>query len=517
MLGYERRELFAATPGPTGLAIWKSAGMSVADQDQPERAAPDTMPSGEAMAAQIPAELLSSLCRHLNDDPASEIKVSELKRAASLALLDHRMEQADRLLAEAEAIDVAAANQSLENSRTRLPFAAATRAARGTLAVICNDERQAAKHYAAACRSLSFRDTAGRWQLTMAEGRLLLQLGRKQNDPLVLTEAIATFKAAVAMLDPGAPILQRAETNFVLAETLIEAGRMVSDTIGDIQAASVLEIAIAQFAESGREHERGAAEIMLGQCLDRLGQARSDPRLVAEAANLMESGLNRSGAINPSEHATITRSLGATLYALAELNPSPHNFARAAAALERIETDRNASQLAVDNALVGIKLGTALARAGAGIGDAAMIRRGIDRLLSTIAAAGGNTTRPPILAARMSHAEALLSLGEQEAVATSYEEAALIYADLVADMRGRPSSLIAAHAYSGLADALRATAAMTGITERLTDAISAKRKAHDIFEKAGDGPNVAKIERDLRAIYDLAHLIDVKSAFAKSA
>ena len=431
------------------------------------------------------------------------------------------MDTADRLLAEAEAIDIAAANLSIESNRVRLPFAAATRAARGSLASIRNDERQAAKHYAAATRSLSFRDTAGRWQLSMAEGRLLLRLGRKQNDPLIVTEAVAAFKTAVALLDQSTPEHQRAETNLALAEALIAAGRLVNDTIGDIQAAGFLETAIALFAAGGRQREQGATEIMLGQCLDRLGHARSDSRLLSEAAHYLEAGLERGGAANATDHAVVTRSLGATLYLLAEIEPSPANFTRAANALDRIESDADAPGSRPfsqdDTTLLAIKRATARARAGAGMGDVAMIRRGAALLTAIIDPAGDGAASQLQLAARLSLAEAMSAIGEHDKAAAPYEEAAIIYADIVADTNGQSSSLIAAHAYSGLADALRATAALTGNTERLTDAISAKRKAHDIFEKAGHGPFVAKMERDLRAIYDLAHLLGTHGGIAKSA
>jgi tetratricopeptide (TPR) repeat protein len=464
-----------------------------------------------------PAELLANLCRHLNDDPASETRVGELKRAAALALLDGQLDRADRLLAEAEAVDITAANQSLDQNRVRLPFAAATRAARGTLAALRPDERLAAKHYAAATRSLPFRDMHGRWQLTMAEGRLLRQLGRRQSDPVVMTEAIASFKTAVGMLDATTETIWQAQTYALLAETLIEAGGMVGDSIADVQAAGYLETATELYAACGRELERGAAEIKIGHCLERLGMARGDSRLLEQAVLALESGLERGGAATVADRAPVAISLANILYHLAEIEPSPARFARAAAALEAIDATTIAEMPEAEATLNVVKLGTALTRAGDGAGDGAMIRRGIVHLSAAIDAIDSASNSPLHSAARLSLAEALSSLGAHDRAVGPYEDAALIYADIIALTANWQSSLIAAHAYSGLADAMRATAAMTNHRARLIEAIDAKRRAHDIFEKIGHGTNVALMERDLQAMYDLSRLLAEAPALAKSA
>jgi tetratricopeptide (TPR) repeat protein len=464
-----------------------------------------------------PAELLADLCRHLNDDPASEMRVGELKRAAALALLDGQLDRADRLLAEAEAVDNTAANQSLDQNRVRLPFAAATRAARGTLAVLRPDERLAAKHYAAAARSMPFRDMHGRWQLTMAEGRLLRHLGRRESDPVVMTEAIASFKSAVGMLDATTETIRHAQTYALLAETLIEAGGMVGHSIADVQAAGYLETATELYAACGQEFERGAAEIQIGYCLERIGMTRGDQRLLEQAVLALESGLERGGAATATHRAPVARSLASILYHLAELEPSPQRFARAAAALEAIDAATLTDLPEAEATLNAVKLGTALARAGDGASDGVMIRRGIAHLTAAIDTIDSASNAPLHAAARLSLAEALSSLGAHDRAVGPYEDAALIYADIIALTANWQSSLIAAHAYSGLADAMRATAAMTNHRARLTEAIDAKRRAHDIFEKIGHGTNVALMERDLQAMYDLARLLAETPTLAKSA
>ncbi len=485
-----------------------------------EQRASGVAPAQAAAPASFDTVLVSELARHLNDGACSETKVRDLKRAAALALLEHRFDACDALLGEAETIDRAqinAAGAMASAPSQRASFAAATRAARGTLAALRQDDRTAARHYGLAMRGLPFTDYDGRWQLAMAEARVLRRLGEATKDPMPLTDAVGALKSALETLEGQINPLRRASTHRVLAEVLVEAGRMVGESIGDIQAVPHLEHAARYYEACQLYSEHASMQLLLGQCLERLAFVRQQVPLFDEAARAlhvsMESAEKAGGLSGIRSDAK--RALASVLFSLAEMFSTTDRYATAAAALEDALRDDAVSLDRDTTVVLTLQLGTALIRAGGGDGD--MLHRGVDVLRALLENLPEARSRRIKLAARINLAEGLAAIAGREKSDAAYDQAALVYGELVAELAGEGASVMAGHVASGLGDVLRASAALKSDVVLLDEAAAAKRKARKIFETAGIPASVTAMERDLRSIYDLAHLLAKPEVSAKSA
>jgi tetratricopeptide (TPR) repeat protein len=209
--------------------------------------------------------------------------VARLREDAARALAAGRFAETDRVLGEAEDLDVQAAQTDIEGARVRLASAAVTRSARGRIEELRADYRRAARHFAAATRFLPASERAGRWAYRMREAEALVKLGETTGDVAVLGEAAEAFAGAVSQVGRETSPDAWSNAQLRLASVLVVLADREGRSERLIEASQRLRPTIELLLEHKRVTECVEAGIMLGLALRRLGEATRDEASLAEA------------------------------------------------------------------------------------------------------------------------------------------------------------------------------------------------------------------------------------------
>jgi hypothetical protein len=116
--------------------------------------------------------------------------VGTLRAQAAHAVHAARYDLADRLLGQAEEIDLGAVREQVPNLDERKASAAETRAERGQIEELRCNYRAAAGHYAAAATCLPEADLPGRWRQVLHQAEALARQEAEQGDKSALDEAL---------------------------------------------------------------------------------------------------------------------------------------------------------------------------------------------------------------------------------------------------------------------------------------------------------------------------------------
>lgn len=152
----------------------------------------------EALSAQ--ADRIADLERRLEAlSNEGDAAVAALFAEARTALNEGRLQDTDRLLAEAAESDLAVIGRAdAEIDRRRLR-AGQTIAGRGQVAFVQANYLIAADHFARAAQTLPQVAIEARWQYTMWRGEALKEQTRVFGDPEPLQQAIAAYEAALVL------------------------------------------------------------------------------------------------------------------------------------------------------------------------------------------------------------------------------------------------------------------------------------------------------------------------------
>ena len=197
---------------------------------------------------------------------AADPQVAELRDAASAAIEAAEYDQADALLADAEAAELKAMRRLQAALEERALSAAAIRTQRGELARTKLDYRMAASHFSAATELVPAGHDDMRTDYLLRQASALNGQGTEFGDNAALQQAIAVLHKALKLRPREEAPLDWAEIQIELGQALRELGERETGT-------TRLEEAITAFREAFKEYKRPRVPLKWAETQTRLGIA----------------------------------------------------------------------------------------------------------------------------------------------------------------------------------------------------------------------------------------------------
>lgn len=255
------------------------------------------------------AEEYSELDGWLTRPADFDAAVGTLRAQAAAAMAAGRLDLADRLLAQAEDIDVAVARERIENEGLHLGRASETRVLRGKIEELRGEYRAAAAHQSAAAGYLAPDDARGKWRMMMRQAQLLARQAEEYGDIQSLQQAVALYQPCLH-LRPRSASKDWAATQHMFGRLLLRLSEFRDDQ---------------QILSDAVEACRAAADELFGQ---------REPMRWAQATSDYATALNSLGE-RTGDHVALTDALSAQRETLAVFSraTSPQDWAQAQIAL----------------------------------------------------------------------------------------------------------------------------------------------------------------------------------------
>lgn len=312
--------------------------------------------------AEVAEQYKSAMERLAALDPQDPI-TRDLVSRADAAIKSGQLDQADRLVDQAEQAELVAARQAEQLARQaqaaadqRLLRAAADREVRGNIAMTRLQYLQAAHHFEEAVNLVpaGHPDEKGRFLLDQAEA--LYRQGDERGDNAALVDSIAAYKLALREYPSDQAPLQWAVIQNSLGNALVKLGARESDTAqleGAVSAYRAALGAVAPYYAALEEdtHSRlvwihwAMIQMNLGSALTALGERENGTTRLEEAVFAYRAALEeRTRERAPLDWAMTESNLGCALLRLGEREGSTARLKEAVvaykAALEELTRDR---------------------------------------------------------------------------------------------------------------------------------------------------------------------------------
>ena len=274
-------------------------------------------------------ELDARLTRPAEFDAA----VATLRAQSAAAISSGRIDLADRLLAQAEDVDLEAAREQIENEVRHLAQASETRMLRGTLEALRGQYRTAAAHCASAASYLPPDDARGRWQLILRQAQVLAREAEERGDLHALEHAVALHQTCLQLRPRQASSKEWAITQHVFGILHFRLGECHGDTAHLHQAVQACRAAADELTGQ-REPMRWAQALAdAAVALHRLGERTGDQAALSDAlAAQRETLAVFTRTASPQDWAQAQIGIAGTLLLIAMRDGSNHRLAEAVAA-----------------------------------------------------------------------------------------------------------------------------------------------------------------------------------------
>ena len=309
-------------------------------------------------------DLTDRLNRLSNADPV----VTQLRAEASTALTSGLFEQADKLLADAEARDLSGLEDIEALARQKRLSAADSRAQRAAAAMLrINSDayREAAAHYAEASRIAAATDELKAREYLRGQAAALVKLGDEFGDNVSLRSAIDLLKSKPAGGD-------RAKDPLDWATTLSNLGYALAMLGARERGAEKLEEAVAAYYAALEEQTRertpfawASLQNNLGNALGALGARESGTGRLQEAVNAYHAALEEwTREKAPHQWAGIQHNIGLALWRISERDSGVEKLEEAVASYHAALKEWTRERVPLRWAQIQNNLGNALSTLG---------------------------------------------------------------------------------------------------------------------------------------------------------
>lgn len=437
--------------------------------------------------------------------PEFDAAVGMLRAQAGAALAAGRFELADRLLAQAEDVDVSAARERVENELMHLQQAAESRMLRSSLEELRSNYRIAASHCAASATLLPAEDIRGRWRMTVRQAELLARESEELGDTSALEQAVALHDTCLQMRPRHIASKDWAVTQHLFGSLHYRFGEARNDLEHLRRAADTCRAAADELIGQ-REPMRWAQSLAdHAMALHAIGERSNDHAALTDAlAAQRETLAVFTRSASPQDWAQAQIGIAGTLLLLAARDGSHHRLTEAIAAFRSALELIDQQQFPEQAAKARVRLAEALCQVARREGQARHLIEA-ESVLSNLAAEPATDRRLPLERARLLAVRGTLDLelgrrsraGDRLLRAIEYLDAAIeIYASV-----GDALPLASVHRDAGLA--YEALSQLERYAEpRLTQAVAAFREAAAELDKTSTPQLWAQVEMDLgRVLY----------------
>jgi tetratricopeptide (TPR) repeat protein len=433
--------------------------------------------------------------------------VATLRAQAAAALAGGRFDLADRLLAQAEDIDVNSAREKVESEAVHLQQASESRMLRGSVEELRSNYRIAATHCATAESYLPVDDLRGRWRIAIRQAQLLAREADEQGDLLALEQAVALQKTCLQLRPRQTASKEWAITQHLFGTLHYRLSAFQKDATHLLQAAQACRSAADELIGQ-REPMRWAQALAdYALALHRIGERTNDQAALADAlAAQRETLAVFTRSASPQDWAQAQIGIAGTLLLMAARDGSHHRLTEAIAAYRSALELLNAEQAPEQSIMARIRLAEALCLVARRDGQSRHLIEA-EQVLSVIPAHFSDDRRLPIERARFLAVRGTLELelgrrsraGDRLLRAIECLERAIeIYAADAAPLQIAAAQRDAGAAYEALSQLERFA------EPRLTQAVTAYRNAVAVIDRSSTPQLWAQIELDLgRVLYVL--------------
>jgi len=307
---------------------------------------PEKLPQTLAEIAQRHREMLQRLGSLDPEDPAIRAIIDKARGVIDRADSEVAYDQADRLLGEAEALDLAAihraellAQEAQAAANRRRLNAASTRVERGELSLTRLDYLQGAQHFKAAADQVPDEDGVLRAKYLKRYADALFRHGDENGDNTALLQAIGVYHQALDTLPRGRVPLDWATQNN-LGNALSMLGEREPGTARLEEAVAAYRAALTECARERVPLNWAMTQNNLATALARLGQRAPGTARLEEAVAAYRAALTeRTPERVPLEWAMTQTNLGTTLWKLGERESGTARLEEAVAAYRAALTE----------------------------------------------------------------------------------------------------------------------------------------------------------------------------------
>lgn len=448
-------------------------------------------------------ELEALLTRPTDFDAA----VATLRAQSAAAIQAGRFDLADRLLAQAEDVDLNSAREKVESESLHMLQASESRLLRGSLEALRCNYRAGAAHCGAAASYVPIDDARARWKVLIRQAQLLAREAEEQGDFQALEQAVALQATCLQLRPRHAASKDWAITQHLFGTLHYRLGVHQADTANLHQSAQACRAAADELIGQ-REPMRWAQALAdYAMALHMIGERTHDQAALADAVAAQRETLavfTRSAS--PQDWAQAQIGIAGTLLLIATRDGSHHRLTEAIAAYRSALEVIDAEQAPEATIKARIRLAEALCQIARRDGQP---RHLIDaeNILSALPSDIGNDRRMPFERGRYLAVKGTLELelgrrsraGDRLLRAIdSLEQALEIFSPTT-----MPMAYAAAQRDVGVA--FEALSQLERYAEpRLNQAVDAYRAAVAVLDRATSPQLWAHVELDLgRALYAL--------------
>lgn len=436
-----------------------------------------------------------------------DVAVATLRAQAAAALHAGRFDLADRLLAQAEDVDLNSARERVESETQHMQQASESRLLRSSVEELRSNYRVAATHCSMAESYTPAEDTRTRWRIAMSRAQLLSREADEQGDTLALEQAVAMHQNCLQLRPRQSSSKEWAITQHLFGTLHFRLSEIHNDTGHLHQAAQACRSAADELIGQ-REPMRWAQSLAdYAMALHRIGERTNDLAALADAlAAQRETLAVFTRSTSPQDWAQAQIGIAGTLLMMAARDGSHHRLSEAIAAYRSALELLDVEQAPEQAIKARIRLAEALCQVARREGQSRHLVEA-ETILSVIPADFADERRLPIERARLLAVRGTLDLelgrrsraGDRLLRAIeSLEKAIDIYGT-----EATPLQLAAAHRDAGAA--YEALSQLERYAEpRLNQAITAYRHAVAVLDRGVTPQLWAQVELDLgRVLYVL--------------
>ncbi len=414
-------------------------------------------------------------------DPATQELVQEARAAIEVGDYD----RADRLLQQAETVELAAvgmaeelARQAQQAADRRRLNAAAILGERGELSLTRLRYWEAAAHFAAASQRVSRSQETQRFSYLTQEVEAYYRGGEEFGDNESLIKAIERCRALLGLLPRERLPLEWARTQSNLGVVLLALGERESGTQRLEEAVEAHRAALQEWTRERAALDWAITQTNLGNALQRLGERESGTQRLEEAVEAyraaLEEGTREQAAL---QWATTQNNLGAALQGLGEREGSTQRLEEAVEAYRAALQERTRERVPLNWAATQNNLGTALQE----LGDRESGTKRLEEAVTAYRDALKELTRErvPLQWAMTQNnlGNALQALGAREYGTQRLEEAVEAHRAALQERTRERAPLQWARSQNNLGAALQELGERESGTKRLEEAVAAFRAA----------------------------------------
>ena len=445
--------------------------------------------------AEVAEQYKSAMERLAALDPQDPL-TRDLVARADAAFKAGRLDEADRLVSQAEQAEVAAARQAQEVARQaqvaadqRLLRAAADREVRGNIAMTRLNYLDAARHFQEAVDLVPAGHPGEKGGFLLAKAEALFRQGDERGDNAALADSIAAYRLALREHDRDRSPVWWAMTQNGLGNALMTLGARESRTSTLREAVDTYLAALEVNTRDLAPLDWAATQTNLGNALQRLGERESGTVRLERAVAAYRAAL---GVIAPyyaaleedtgHRHrwipwAATQMNLGAALQTLGAREGGTGQLKEAVAAyraaLEEYTHDRSPLQWA----LTQMNLGNALQTLGAREGSTVRLEEAVAAYRGALKECTQERFPLDWAATQNNLGTVLRTLGERENTTAPLQEAVTAYREALGEYTRDRAPLQWAMTQNNLGIALKSLGERESGTARLEEAVAAYHAA----------------------------------------